>query len=507
MKIWLDATCPSTVSRNYRIYSEREDDCPEPDTQGIAARKQGGSVLTAINGRNRVQQQVLALNTREPLYVQSLDAAHWLVSNPTQEGYVAVLDAEAYALLQCFQQPMRGEEAIARTACDTSGAVKMLQLLVAANFLHTEQQPALATEEHFTTLHAWLHITNSCNLGCTYCYIRKSTEHMSDTTARRSIEAILRSALKHAYQRIKLKYAGGEASLRLQHIFDIHDYALRQTQEHCLALAATLLSNGVFITQESIAQLKQRQINVMISLDGIGTHHDVQRPFLNGKGSFKMVDRTITRLLDNELVPSINVTVSQHNLAHLPELLSYILERDLPFTLSYYRENEHAGHQSTLQFSEQQMIDGMRAAFSYIEAHLPARTLLNSLIDKASLEISHQFTCGVGNNYLVIDQQGDIAKCQADISHTVTSINADDPLHALRTDRSGVQAVAVDDKEGCRDCQWRYWCTGGCPTLTYRLTGRSDIKSPNCGIYQALFPEVLRLEALRLLTYEQPLVF
>ena len=61
---------------------------------------------------------------------------------------------------------------------------------------------------------------------------------------------------------------------------------------------------------------------------------------------------------------------------------------------------------------------------------------------------------------------------------------------------------SVDEKEGCRDCQWRYWCTGGCPLQTFRATGRYDLKSPNCSIYQAIFPEVLRLEGLRLLKYQ-----
>jgi uncharacterized protein len=59
----------------------------------------------------------------------------------------------------------------------------------------------------------------------------------------------------------------------------------------------------------------------------------------------------------------------------------------------------------------------------------------------------------------------------------------------------------VDEKEGCRDCTWRYWCSGGCPVATFRATGRYDIKSPNCAIYKAIYPEALRLEGLRLLKY------
>jgi uncharacterized protein len=140
-----------------------------------------------------------------------------------------------------------------------------------------------------------------------------------------------------------------------------------------------------------------------------------------------------------------------------------------------------------------------------IEHHLPRRRIINSLIDKGNMRAPHHYTCGIGRNYLVINQRGEVAKCQADITQIVTTIQADDPLHALRSEQSGMQAVDVDHKEGCRTCIWRYWCGGGCPLVTYRATGRNDIRSPNCAIYKALYPEAVRLEALRLLTYQTPI--
>jgi uncharacterized protein len=36
------------------------------------------------------------------------------------------------------------------------------------------------------------------------------------------------------------------------------------------------------------------------------------------------------------------------------------------------------------------------------------------------------------------------------------------------------------------------------------VTGRSDVKSPYCNVYKALYPEVLRLEGLRLLKWHMP---
>jgi uncharacterized protein len=85
------------------------------------------------------------------------------------------------------------------------------------------------------------------------------------------------------------------------------------------------------------------------------------------------------------------------------------------------------------------------------------------------------------------------------IRKPVTSVNANDPLAVIRSDQIGVQNLPVVEKEGCRTCEWKNWCAGGCPITTHRATGRYDVKSPNCKIYKALYPEALRLEGLRLL--------
>jgi uncharacterized protein len=447
------------------------------------------------------------------LYVQSCNDAHWLVCDPTETGKIAVIDAEVLALLRCFQVPTTLQEVVSTQAesATEEHATRLLcavMYLLHLGFLHdlTREQSPSPSQKVGQTLSAWLHVTNACNLRCSYCYISKSAESMDTETSRRSIDAVIRSAVRHRYQRIALKYAGGESALSLPNVLAIHDYALQQVREHGMRLSASLLTNGTIMTQRMIEQLKDRHIRIMISLDGSGVAHDQQRPLINGQGSFRMVDRTISRLLMNHLRPSINVTVSQRSLQDLPTLLSYILERDLHFTLSYYRENDCSASLEDLQFSEAQMIDGMRSAFQHIEKHLPRRRIIDSLIDKASLRAPHHYTCGIGRNYLVINQRGGVAMCQMDIEQPVTTIQADDPLHIIQTNRVGMQAIDVDQKEGCRTCTWRYWCGGGCPLVTFRMTGRNDIRSPNCAIYKALFPEAVRLEALRLLKYENPIV-
>ena len=499
MRIWFDPTRYSSIE----ALSDADCNCDGRGRGGfIHADSDSLATLFAFLPRREDLSSLVSqhLCLTPDLYIQPCGDAVWLICLPTGNGQIAVVDASALALLCSFQNAMG-------TRVATLDELQVIHLFMTLGFLFAMDAPAVSAQnnEQRETLSAWIHMTNACNLRCHYCYVAKSAEHMPDKTSQLAVDAVIRSAIKEGYRSVELSYAGGEASLRLPQVLALHDYAAQQTSEHGLRLSAHLLSNGTILTTRAIEQIKQRTIRLMISLDGVGPVHDQQRPLLNGSGSFALVDRTISRLLEQQLVPSINVTVSARNLATLPDLIAYMLERDLPFTLSYYRENDCSLSQTDLAYSEEAMILGMRAVFALIEEHLPKRCLFNGLIDKGNMLAGGSHVCGVGRNYLVIDQRGGIAKCHADIKQTITTIHAENPLAVINQDRSGVQAVPAEEKEGCRTCTWRSWCRGGCPTLTYRFTGRNDVRSPNCGIYQAIFPDVLRLEALRLLKYQQPL--
>ncbi len=483
MRIWLD------TSYHEKHVVDDCKDCNHPDER----RANGATPFAEM-------LPTFPLRLSPSLHVQESSNEYWLVCNPVRGGRIAVLDAEAMALLALFQIPITLTQVEAREPWEDFEAAILLFYHLGFLYAMNNHSPSSQWEETHS-LTVWLHVTNECNMRCHYCYVQKTHDNMSSHVGHQSVDAIFRSARKHHIKHVQLKYAGGEASLHMMSVIALHDYAVQQALKYNIALDAVILSNGVALSQRSIENLKTRQIAVTISLDGLGVYHDSQRPLLGGQGSSKYIQRTIECLLANDMKPSLSVTVSQRNLFGLPTLMGYILEHDLPFTLSYYRENAYSSSVADLCFADEQIIVAMRSTFAAIEKNLPERSLLSSLLDKADMATTHRRTCGVGQNYMVIDQNGGVAKCQMDIHRTVATVASDDPLYLIRTDRQGVQGFSVEEKEPCRTCSWRYWCTGGCPMLTYRSTGRYDVKSPYCNIYKALFPDVLRLEALRLLRY------
>ncbi|MBU2609695.1 MAG: radical SAM protein [Chloroflexi bacterium] len=434
----------------------------------------------------------------------ALPDSHTLVFNPSGPQSVAILNSPAHEVLAGFRTPLRLTQATQilpklqpQTVLSTARELASIGLLVPV-----ENLQSTVCNQQSETLVAWLHLTDRCNLCCDYCYLPHIQEDMSSETGRVTVDATFRSAEKHGFQQIKLKYSGGEPLLRFPLVIELHQYAQALAEQYGLSLDGVVLSNGTLLTTEIVEALKTAGIRLMISLDGQGDYHDRHRRYASGRGSSADVAESIELALAHGLMPNISITISPRTVDGLPEVIAWVLERDLPFNLNFYRENEHSVSHADMRLDEERIINGMLAAYKVIEANLPRHSLLPSLVDRANLASPHLRTCGIGENYLVFDSRGRVSKCQMKMDKPVADVSTPDPLSVVRADQLGVQNISVEEKEPCRDCQWRYWCTGGCPLETYRVTGRYDVKSPNCTIYQALFPEVLRLEGLRLLKYQ-----
>lgn len=350
------------------------------------------------------------------------------------------------------------------------------------------------------TLSAWFHLTDRCNLRCDYCYLPHRPQDMSVDTGRAAVHALFRSAQTHAYTGVKIMYAGGEPLLRFPLILELHGYAQQLAEAQNIYLDEVVLSNGILLTPEMVQALKIRGIRLMISLDGLGTGHDAQRHFADGKGSFEKVSQAVELALEHGLPPSISITVTGRNAAGLAELVEWVLERGLIFQLNFYRQSLFSQSHADLQLEEQAILAGIQAALKVIEHHLPSFSLLG-ILDRTTLAYPHTLPCGAGADYLVFTPQGGIAQCQMLLHHPVTTVHDADPVSRIRADKSHFINPPVDERGECAECSWRYWCGGGCPLETRRVMHSPYHRSPNCRIYQTIFPELIRLEGLRLLHY------
>lgn len=411
-----------------------------------------------------------------------------------------VVNQETLSILREFQNPALSNFTYADMAVlyGEDAADTTLKKLIETGLITISKENKSLKDIKSNTLAAWLHVTDRCNLRCSYCYLPHQPNDMKLETGITVIKSIFQSAQIHGYSQVKIKYGGGEPLLHFNEILAWHSYACKLGEDHHINLDGIILTNGTLLTPDIADDIQKAGLHLMVSLDGLGTGHDVHRSYVDGHGSFKQVSDAIGVAIKKGITPNISVTISGKNAKKLPELVSWIREQNLPFALNFARENSYSKNRLT-ENDEQEIITGMLNTFKIIEKNMPEHSILSSLVDRANLAVPHLRTCSIEKNYLVFDYQGNIFRCQMDMTHPVAKLEVkNDPLSII-TSYSNPINISVDLKEGCNECEWKYWCTGGCPLLTKRITGQSNVKSPYCNVYKTLYPEAFRLEGYRLL--------
>lgn len=218
-------------------------------------------------------------------------------------------------------------------------------------------------------LGVWLHITNQCNLRCTYCYVWKTSETMSENTADRALEKIITDAAKHKFTKITVKFSGGECLLRMPEILRLVSLGKDLAQRQKIVIDFVVLTNGVLITDNIATTLKREGLRAAVSLDGLAPYHDAQRVFANGLGSFNYVVRGIENLQKAGVPFNISVTITGKNINNISQLTSWMLARNIPFAFNFYRENPYVKEDVT--GDDTQLVTSLKKRMPSSEPILP----------------------------------------------------------------------------------------------------------------------------------------
>jgi uncharacterized protein len=455
---------------------------------------ENNSRITAESKPRRVSHLYSAELEQNTLYYNAQAEAGTVILNQTAETMLNAFDGNR-TLAELHQQFLEWD-----------ASAELADVLALANSLELNGLINYGdTAPHFSApkkLGVWLHITNQCNLRCTYCYLGKTNERMSFETGQQVLLELFESAAKQGMSELSLKFAGGEALLEWDLVQQLNTWAREEAIRRGMTIESILLSNGTTITAKLAQKLKAENFQVAVSLDGLGEANDLQRPFVNGRGSSRYIERGLLILQEYAIPFNVSVVVTAQNLDHLPQLAEFLLKRaqPIPFTLSFFRDNPLA--ENGLAVDNPTMIAGLQKLYTKIEElltmHPPSFSFLDTLLDRVQLSRPHQHACGAGVNYVVVKHTGEISTCQMLLHKPVGKVGqGQDLIKLIRA--TGQNPLPSYQKEGCSSCQWRYVCAGGCPIVTLKATGRYDTRSPYCDTYFTLIPAVLRLEGLRML--------
>lgn len=133
------------------------------------------------------------------------------------------------------------------------------------------------------------HLTNKCNLKCSYCYA--NTEMKGNILSSNIMTKLLNILASSSYNPILIEFHGGEPLLYWERIKKIVKKYHKKEKFYF-----GIQTNGTLLTQDVIDFIKMYSIEIGVSMDGPQKIHDRNRHYLNGKGSFYDVIRGISLL-------------------------------------------------------------------------------------------------------------------------------------------------------------------------------------------------------------------
>jgi heme b synthase len=171
-------------------------------------------------------------------------------------------------------------------------------------------------EEFIPRLVFW-ELTSACNLKCVHCRAcpidERSPEDLTTEEGKTLIEQIA------SFAKPVLVLSGGEPLVRPD-VFELAQYGAS------MGLRMALATNGTLVTPEVARQIKESGIQrVSVSIDGASAKsHDA---FRGTPGAFVEAWRGIEYIESAGVPFQINTTVTKHNIAEIPDILSLAIER------------------------------------------------------------------------------------------------------------------------------------------------------------------------------------
>lgn len=330
-----------------------------------------------------------------------------------------------------------------------------------------------------------LNVSHDCNLRCEYCFAGKGDYEqgrmvMSLETGKAAIDFLIERSLGR--RNLEVDFFGGEPLLNFEVIQGIVKYARSKEKEYGKVFRFTITTNGLFLDDNKIDYINRVMSNVVLSLDGRREVNDRVRSRVDGSGSYDAIAPKLQRLAESRGDKEYYVrgTFTKYNKDFVKDVISL---SDLgfehislePVVSSSSEPYALTGEDIPDIFNEYEKLaeiitDAKRKGHSLNFFHF----MLD--LDQGPCAIKRLRGCGCGNEYVAITPDGDIYPCHQFIGFEDWRMGS---LHDGSFDlniKKRFSKLTVYEKEDCRECWARFYCSGGCCANSMRYEG--DLLKP-----------------------------
>lgn len=330
-----------------------------------------------------------------------------------------------------------------------------------------------------------LHIAHDCNLKCEYCFASQGDfngdkSFMSLEVGKKALDYLVKNSGNR--RNLELDFFGGEPLMNFDVVKELVYYGRSLEKKHNKNFRFTITTNGVLLDKEKMDFINEHMSNVVLSLDGRKSVNDSMRKTINGEGTFDII---VPKLLEMVKLRGkkdyyVRGTFTSKNLDFSKDVM----------------ELYNLGFKS---ISIEPVVTEPSQDYAILEEHIPEILDEYDKLSKEYMKIKRKddefiffhFTidlkqgpcaikrasgCGAGVEYLAVTPEGDLYPCHQFVGDEKFRLGSLDT--GVKNDEivSEFKEANVYNKEDCRDCWARFYCSGGCHANAYN--SNKDIKKP-----------------------------
>ncbi|MBZ9728046.1 SPASM domain-containing protein [Mesorhizobium sp. CO1-1-11] len=316
-----------------------------------------------------------------------------------------------------------------------------------------------------------LAVAQKCNLGCTYCYASGGdfgsvAKKMAYEVAVRSVDRLMDGVCPG--ERVNLAFLGGEPLVNRSVLIAATEYAAEQAIRRGIKIGFSITTNGTLITPDDGAFFERHKFAVTVSLDGVGSDHDLLRPFKSGRGSFDHIVARLQPLLEMQrgMQVSARVTVTPRNL-NLRSTLDHLVSMGFHSVGFSPMVSSPTGRDQMAVSDFATLLDQMIACGTEFEhritngQHYPFSNIVSAL-SEIHRGTHRPYSCGAGGAYFGVSAEGGISACHRFVESETGQMGHIDTGVDVAKQSKWLADRHVHHQTPCNQCWARYMCGGGC---------------------------------------------
>lgn len=284
-----------------------------------------------------------------------------------------------------------------------------------------------------------LQVTQKCNLRCGYCFYGENNYtnrthtylDMSFETAKKAIDYALAHS-RDINKDLAVAFYGGEPLINFDLIKQCISYIEEKTDKKKMRYFMT--TNATLLTDEIIEYLMEKDFQLLISLDGMKETHNLNRIFVDGRGSFDVVISKIKQIkvkypdyitnisFNTVISPQMDVKRVEEYYTNLEifkethiqsgPVSDYYTNKPIIYDDKYFIEQKYGEFKSLLYLLDRLEYEDLPILFR--NNSTPINKLQNSLKSNFTMPeaFHHGGPCIAGTKRFFVNIKGDIFPCE-----------------------------------------------------------------------------------------------